>query len=220
MGIRFYCPNGHKLNVKAFQAGLTGFCPYCGARTVIPTKSTRLSSRRRSKGQGIDTPDESELAVRAGDPPASTSASADMARGENSAEQGKLPEVRNDPLGDSGDKVWYVRPPLGGQYGPAVADVMRVWIAEGRISADTFVWREDWSEWRTAGRVFPHLSATLEAFDAAAAWSEPILAPGSSPFSTSRAPSPKSQAAVIGILALIVLILFILFITILLLRGA
>ena len=30
MGIRFYCPNGHKLNVKSFQAGRKGFCPFCG----------------------------------------------------------------------------------------------------------------------------------------------------------------------------------------------
>ena len=26
MGIRFYCPNGHKLNVKEFQAGRRGIC--------------------------------------------------------------------------------------------------------------------------------------------------------------------------------------------------
>ena len=36
MGIRFYCPNGHKLNVKAFQAGQTGICPVCGAKMPNP----------------------------------------------------------------------------------------------------------------------------------------------------------------------------------------
>ena len=29
--------------------------------------------------------------------------------------------------------VWYVRPPSGGQYGPAKDDLMRTWIAEGRV---------------------------------------------------------------------------------------
>ncbi len=45
MGIRFYCPNGHKLNVKVFQAGRKGICPYCGSKFVIPTQSTRKSSK-------------------------------------------------------------------------------------------------------------------------------------------------------------------------------
>ena len=46
MGIRFYCPNGHKLNVKQFQAGRTGICPRCGVTMPIPLESTRRSSRR------------------------------------------------------------------------------------------------------------------------------------------------------------------------------
>ena len=45
MGIRFYCPNGHKLNVKSFQAGRRGICPYCGVSVQIPTVSTRPSSK-------------------------------------------------------------------------------------------------------------------------------------------------------------------------------
>ncbi len=30
MGIRFYCPNGHKLNVKEFQRGLKEFARSAG----------------------------------------------------------------------------------------------------------------------------------------------------------------------------------------------
>lgn len=41
MGIRFYCPNGHKLNVKEFQAGQRGICPRCHAKFDIPFESTR-----------------------------------------------------------------------------------------------------------------------------------------------------------------------------------
>jgi hypothetical protein len=37
MGIRFSCPNGHKLNVKEQLAGKRAVCPACGARFVIPT---------------------------------------------------------------------------------------------------------------------------------------------------------------------------------------
>ena len=41
MGIRFLCPNGHKLNVKAFLAGQRGICPHCGERFVIPSESIK-----------------------------------------------------------------------------------------------------------------------------------------------------------------------------------
>jgi hypothetical protein len=36
MGIRFYCPNGHRLNVKSQLAGKRGYCPHCNAKVTIP----------------------------------------------------------------------------------------------------------------------------------------------------------------------------------------
>jgi len=36
MGIRFSCPNGHKLNVKDALAGKRALCPDCGAKVQIP----------------------------------------------------------------------------------------------------------------------------------------------------------------------------------------
>ena len=42
MGIRFNCPNGHKLNVKEFLAGKRGVCPQCGAKFIIPMPATAV----------------------------------------------------------------------------------------------------------------------------------------------------------------------------------
>jgi hypothetical protein len=39
MGIRFKCPNGHKINVKAFLAGKRARCPECDAKVVVPYES-------------------------------------------------------------------------------------------------------------------------------------------------------------------------------------
>jgi hypothetical protein len=39
MGIRFLCPNGHRLNVKTFLAGERGICPECDARFIVPNES-------------------------------------------------------------------------------------------------------------------------------------------------------------------------------------
>lgn len=48
MGIRFYCPNGHKLNVKSELAGKIGICPKCQARMTIPTVSVREPSGKKA----------------------------------------------------------------------------------------------------------------------------------------------------------------------------
>jgi hypothetical protein len=39
MGIRFLCPNGHKLNVKADLAGKRASCPECGVKLTIPAST-------------------------------------------------------------------------------------------------------------------------------------------------------------------------------------
>jgi len=60
-----------------------------------------------------------------------------------------------DPLAESPQAVWYVRPRSGGQYGPASADVLRSWIGEGRVAGDSLVWREGWPQWQLASEVLP-----------------------------------------------------------------
>ena len=32
---------------------------------------------------------------------------------------------------------------------------MRQWIAEGRVNAESMVWREGWDDWKQAGSLFP-----------------------------------------------------------------
>lgn len=62
MGIRFNCPNGHKLNVKEFLAGKRGVCPECGAKFVIP-------SADRSNGPMLEMPAGAASGPFAGFPP-------------------------------------------------------------------------------------------------------------------------------------------------------
>jgi hypothetical protein len=66
-----------------------------------------------------------------------------------------------DPIDEAPQAIWYVRPPSGGQYGPARGDVMRKWMGEGRVSPDSLVWREGWPDWRTAADAFPSLGAAV-----------------------------------------------------------
>ncbi len=53
--------------------------------------------------------------------------------------------------------VWFVRPPSGGQYGPADEAAVRQWLSEGRINGPTLVWKAGWDDWRRADEVFDSL---------------------------------------------------------------
>lgn len=59
------------------------------------------------------------------------------------------------------DATWYVRPPSGGQYGPASTDELREWIAQGRVAATALLWRDGWPQWRDAADALPELSGQL-----------------------------------------------------------
>jgi len=183
MGIRFYCPNGHKLNVKSFLAGMRGICPHCGARVNIPLQSTRPSSKelRRQRAEAakrssavaagtvgetaapegeyearvaLPTDPDSSTSNPSGSPPQQASNAATVQQGG----PGQIAAQQPDPLDEAPNACWYVIPPSGGQYGPASREVMRTWLSEGRIGPETLVWREGWPDWREARNVFPEVS--------------------------------------------------------------
>lgn len=52
---------------------------------------------------------------------------------------------------------WYVRPPSGGQYGPADSKLLAQWISENRVTADSLIWFDGLTQWTAAGAVLPEL---------------------------------------------------------------
>jgi hypothetical protein len=40
---------------------------------------------------------------------------------------------------------------------------MRRWVAEGRVTGDSWVWREGWTDWRAAGDILPMPAGTTAA---------------------------------------------------------
>jgi hypothetical protein len=291
MGIRFWCPNGHKLNVKAFQAGRRGVCPYCGARFQIPTESTRrpgtkdlipepLEHSVHEAGGGVPPtaapvapaqgvglaaapagPSDAALyapsaaqgyggpggyaagqagvgqagpatagsTLRAGPGPG-TPLDAGPGFAPGGATTGPMlsaplaaypsvplapatvppasaaaPSMPGDPLSEAPDAVWYVRPPAGGQFGPATADVMRNWMGEGRVSPDSLVWREGWRDWQEASGVFPQLGA---GGPAGGGFLSPAAPAAAAAARTGRGQSKATNAIIITVLLLAVAILF------------
>jgi hypothetical protein len=226
MGIRFFCPQGHRLNVKSFLAGKRGVCPDCGASVNIPMQSDARAASKKRRAKGSDDDDgvkttavleppevdqaEIDISLPTAQPPShddfaippslelpSTALPSDVPpeivtavskpqhafdtfRPAPSPNGRPRPAVAApigvavaapvlaepaaavspavaDPIAEAPMAIWYVRPTSGGQYGPARGDVMRKWLEEGRVTVDSLVWREGWSDWRAAAKVFPDL---------------------------------------------------------------
>src|SRR5438874_622573 len=171
MGIKFHCPKGHKLNVKSFLAGKKGVCPKCGTKVRIPTVSepglidSELEETEATHAGTVKSNGSGAVAAPVLAAPTAPAVSAAMPGSEHATES-----AADDPIAAAPAAIWYVRPPTGGQYGPARGEIMRKWIAEGRVSSDSLVWREGWTDWQNAGKLFPtlHESGTHAATQAVA----------------------------------------------------
>jgi uncharacterized protein DUF4339 len=158
MGIKFLCPNGHKLHVKAFLSGKKAICPKCGVRVVVPADGQPLDDAQME----ADSASSVAEAVDSHPPSAAATSSVDRAAPmSKAAGPTASPAALADPIDDAPSAVWYVRPATGGQFGPASGEIMRAWIAEGRVGASSLVWRAGWQEWRAASAIFPQLGSLL-----------------------------------------------------------
>jgi hypothetical protein len=141
MGVRFQCPNGHQLNVKADLIGKRGICPDCGAKFIVPS-----FSGGRVPPAGAASPTDGDSG------PASRWSAAEAAT--IGAETAPPPaEPSPAPAAHAESAAWYVRPAGGGQFGPASTEVFQQWIAEGRVAADSWVWRTGWAAWKGGGEI-------------------------------------------------------------------
>jgi hypothetical protein len=142
MGIKFHCPNGHKLNVKSFLAGKRGICPKCHVRMRIPMES------------------ESEVGMQVVASASAKKVLIQSATGNGNGATGgvallqadEIQTLLNDP-----ERTWHMSAEDGAQFGPASGAEMKVWLADDRVSSNSHVWCDNWDEWRVAGDVFPQL---------------------------------------------------------------
>lgn len=175
MGIRFLCDAcGKKLNIKEDLAGKRGRCPKCNAKISIPRESTlervntkatppgesseqsRLASHRQELAE-IQQENQSSVTPvpPTGKQPGEVDAGPETPMVDRPDYHVQIPDpAAQEVFQESPDAKWFVRPSSGGQFGPAEPDVMSEWLKEGRVGRDSFVWREGWEEWQSAGEVF------------------------------------------------------------------
>jgi len=149
MGIRFACHECDKrLNVKRDLAGKRGICPSCSTRFRIPLVDAERSTPVEDSGVHAvnhHTDHLSHSGRVAAAPAPETNASRSRS------------DVVIAPMLDEATATWFVRPPSGGQYGPASSAVLRSWIDQNRVAATSWLWRDGWPQWRLASDVFPEL---------------------------------------------------------------
>lgn len=154
MGVRFECPAGHKLHVKAELAGKRGICPECGAKFVVPS----FSGQRVAVDDGVVTtsatvvsasPPQGTRAASTGSLPPGAPTLAPVVPGAPPSVPPPVTQSATAAASSPPEPVaWYIRPAVGGQFGPASDEVFRQWIAEGRVAADSWVWRTGWADWK------------------------------------------------------------------------
>ena len=205
MGIRFACHVcNKKLNIKSELAGKRGVCPACSSRFRIPLEDalasfpveTRLTPTAAQSQSGAPQPESRSESRRSESRRSDSGRSVDDSSSDDIAAEVPLaassPNVSKASSPNSifdGESTWYVRPPSGGQYGPAGEDIFREWITEGRVAATALVWRDGWAEWREAIEVLPQLThrnaspLSIEPRNHAAGANglEPSMAPSSTP---------------------------------------
>ncbi|MCY2984659.1 MAG: DUF4339 domain-containing protein [Planctomycetota bacterium] len=99
---------------------------------------------------------------------------------ESAIESPMMPAV----LSEAYDAKWFVRPPSGGQFGPAPSRLLMAWVTESRVTADSYLWREGFSDWQLASELVPELFPRAKG---------PFLAPPSLTDSLLGSPSNSVQ---------------------------
>ena len=171
MGIKFRCPNGHKLNVKTHQAGKKGYCPKCKSQVDVPLKSTRKgkaereAARQAAQAQATGPSETVSAGATTATPPAAMPVAtriAPLAEVPTASLPTTPPAVASDPLAVNPNLVWYVRSTSGNQFGPAKGELFQSWIQEGRVGPDSLVWQEGWDDWKQGAEIFPQLAGSPE----------------------------------------------------------
>jgi hypothetical protein len=163
MGVRFQCPQGHKLHVKAELAGKRGICPECGAKFVVPAFNGGRVAEDASAAPATGAASSPSTSL-----PASPAASVDPPGGSVFIQTQTPPSVAPpaaatapSPAANHEPIAWYVRPAAGGQFGPATTEVFQKWIEDGRVAVDSWVWRTGWADWKAGGEALAQIPDRL-----------------------------------------------------------
>ena len=181
---------GFALHVKDFQAGKRGKCPNCNGSFRIPDTDSSYSSALVDSSDNPAVAKIRDAFNKVGRAKATkrakkSSGSISITLESNSVAAGNVPiapkvvgeeptlaqsQAASKPTGpemtmpvvlvNAVDAKWFVRPPSGGQFGPASSQLLMNWITESRVTAESFLWRDGLVQWQLASELVPELFVT------------------------------------------------------------
>lgn len=192
MGIRFACHQcGKRLNIKRELAGKRGVCPQCEARFRIPAADTEVAQPISAATVDHAHPSNGQAESRA---PAS-SYPPNHSAGATTVTPSALAMDSLALMDEDSTATWYVRPPAGGQYGPADTATLRQWMDQGRIASNSLLWRDGWAQWRTAMEALPDFESRMASPAEANANANDVVATGNDAPSTTTRTSSKTHVS-------------------------
>jgi hypothetical protein len=248
MGIHFACHHcNYALHVKDFQGGKRGRCPECKgpfripledashSSEVVDAEAELMSSSAKAGGKASVMEPSMELEHSTGVEQALGLKSSRPAKGELSnrqssqvnkakSEMAPLPAVLANSLGAK----WFVRPPTGGQFGPASSQLLMDWIQERRVTSDSLLWKEGTPNWQLASDLLPELYAATKS---AILETSPLFGPSvvdleeeakrgvSKGTSKRQSKKRRQQLTMVIILGLVSLLLFVALIVVLVIQA-
>lgn len=177
MGIRFQCHVCNEpLHVKFFQAGKRGRCPHCQSRFRIPNEDSDFSiPLDATKQVSKESNAVAAIAGKSDSPPVEPSNIAVATLDAPPAEPQQIapPASSVHPI----NARWFVRPPSGGVFGPADTRTLESWIAQRRVTSDSYIWREGMELWSLAIELMPAAFTAAAGPEVAGAVPPPIASP-------------------------------------------
>ncbi|MEQ1829465.1 MAG: DUF4339 domain-containing protein [Pirellula sp.] len=125
------------------------------ASKTSSNKSSSSIPRENANGANPSDPASNSMAPPTTQPPLALPPPAQTPRGNAPPTVGfaGMPPI----LANAINAAWFVRPPSGGQFGPASPQLLMDWILEKRVTQDSFLWREGMPQWQLALELVPEL---------------------------------------------------------------
>lgn len=125
-----------------------------GSATATSRKATAASGSAKAAGDNAGSATAASNSAAPADSPSAESAAPDLPPPPPPPAPAPPQPALPRALQVAVDGKWYVRPPSGGQYGPAASTTMWQWLTENRVGRDALVWTEGWPEWVIAETAF------------------------------------------------------------------
>ena len=153
MGIICLCPNGHRTKLKDRFAGLRVRCPQCGDKFQVPKKNRPAQDGKTTTPAFTHATQQTDFDSPFNDDPVLSKDERVITRSNTpiNLHTATTPSI----LEEDASQLWRIAPPGGKPSHAMVGTDLLALLSSSKISPKDYVWRTDWTEWKSVITVFP-----------------------------------------------------------------